>query len=92
MLFSHRIYAFYSYYLFILIQKLLNLQSPGIPVGKHAQNMLRVGTPYNCWNGRKLIGKSALLGNLGEDPAEEQSGRESNGLRGTGLITLISTW
>ena len=65
MLFSHRIYAFYSYYLFILLHKLLNLQSPGIPVGKHVQNMLRVGTSYNCWNGRKADRKISSAWKLG---------------------------
>lgn len=42
------------------------------------------GLPTIVGMEEKLIGKSVLLGNLGEDPAEEQSGRESNGLQGTG--------
>ena len=65
MLFSHRIYAFYSYYLFSLLYKLLNLQSPGIPVGKCVQNMLKVGTSYNCWNGKKADRKINSAWKLG---------------------------
>ena len=84
MLFSHRIYTFYSYYLFILLQKRLNLQSLGIPVGKHVWNVLRVGTSYNCWNGRKadrkinsawILGRRILLknsqGKRMMDPSEQ---------------------
>ena len=66
-LFSHRIYAFYSYYLFILLHKLLDLQSPGIPL----ENMYRIcsgcGLPTIVGMEEKLIGKSILPGNLGEE-------------------------
>lgn len=84
MLFSHRIYTFYSYYLFILLHKRLNLQSLGIPVGKHVWNVLRVGTSSNCWNGRKadrkinpawILGRRILLkssqGTRMMDPSEQ---------------------